>query len=163
MLLHNYGHHGDGLGSVFARIFSRIAGKVVAKTAARTAARAAAKTAARAAKRVAVSTLKTAAKKVAPLAKEAAKEVAKEAAKFGAAKATEAVQKLAGTARSKGVPVNVVNKIVSAAEGGIKSGQVGLANIVESSLKRKPPTPKGSKRPKKIRRRSVGQALIEAL
>lgn len=165
MLIHNYGHHGEGLGGLFARIFGRIASKVVAKTAAKTAFRAAAKVA----KKVAVRTIKTAAKKAAPLAREAVKEAAKEALSFGAEKATEGLRKVAGAATRKGVPVGVVDKIVSVAEGGIKSGESGLTNIVEQSLKRKTapastPAAKRRKTKKKpVRRIPVGQALIEAL
>ena len=162
MLIHDYGHHGEGLGGIFARIFGRIASKVAAKTALRAAAKVA--------KKVAVRTIKTAAKKAAPLAREAVKEVAKEALSFGVEKAQAGLKKVAGVATRKGVPAGVVNKIVSAAEGGIKTGQSGLTTLVEQSLKRKTipvstPAAKRRKTKKKPTRRPtpVGQALIEAL
>ena len=169
MIVHYYGRHhhhhhhrGRGLGGIFARIFGRIASKVVAKTAIRSVGKVA--------RRVATSSLKAAAKKALPAVRDAGISIAKEAGKFGAQKATEAVQRAAQKAESKGVPPSVVRKISAVAQQGIRAGSEELKTITagakakgnrrKTTSKRKRPSSSTVASPAVKRRRFAVEGVV---
>lgn len=114
-------HNGHGLGSIFARISGKIASKAAAKTII--------KAAVSAAKTVGKKTLKTAVKEAIPLAKQGIKQGITEATKYGTEKALYGINSVAEKAINKGVPTDIVHKISTTVERGVKrqAGQISRA------------------------------------
>ena len=147
-------HNGHGLGSLFAKLFGKIASKTVAKTAL--------KTALSAAKTIGKKALKETAKEIVPLAKEGIKE----AAKYGVEKAVEGINTIATKAVNKGVPSDLVHKIKSTVESGVKrqaeNFSIKAGDKLESGIKKVVDIP-SPPRKKKKRNTKIDQRLFDAL